>query len=138
MSIARSSVRSIIPGWLLWAAWLMILTGWTWALVTPYPVQIKQEVLPREEGIPTGKILHVAAYAFLTGFAAFLPSRGGWRWLPVLVLSLHGFGTEFWQLFVPLRTGSLRDVALDHAGILLGLLLTMKCWLAYWKPKRYT
>lgn len=131
MSIARSKTLSLRAGW-LWAAWLLALTLWTLALVTPYPVQVKHEVMPQETGIPAGKVLHVAAYAFLAAFAAFLPLNGGRRWLPLLVLSLHGFGTELCQLFVPLRTASLLDVGLDHAGILLGILLTLN----WWRPLR--
>jgi VanZ family protein len=125
MSTAEAGVIPARAGW-LWAAWLVMLAIWTWALVTPYPVQVEHEVLPNGVGFPTSKALHVAAYAFLTGFGSFLPLRGAWRWLPFVVLSLHGFGTEFCQLFVPLRTASLRDVGLDHVGILLGLVLTLK------------
>jgi VanZ family protein len=128
MSAAGSKALPMRPGW-LWAIWLVMLSVWTLALVTTYPVQIKQQVLPHEAGFPASKLLHVTAYAFLCGFAAFLPVRGGWRWLPLLVLSLHGFGTEFCQTFVPLRYGSWSDVAIDHTGILLGLLLTLKWWL---------
>ena len=128
MSIVESKVLPLRAGW-LWTVWLVFLGIWTLALVTPYPVQIEQKVLPHEASFPTSKLLHVTAYAFLTGFTAFLPLRGSRRWLPVLVLSLHGFGTEFCQLFVPLRTGCLTDVAIDHGGILLGLLLTLKWWL---------
>src|SRR5262245_33728532 len=91
-------------GW-LWGTWLLILGVWTFALVTPYPVQVEHEVLPAEAGYPTSKLLHVGMYAFLTAVTAFLPARGVRRWLPVLVLSLHGFGTEYCQTFVPLRTG---------------------------------
>jgi VanZ family protein len=38
------------------------------------------------------------------------------------VLSLHGLGTEYCQQFVELRQPSVRDVLIDHAGILLGAL----------------
>jgi VanZ family protein len=117
----------------LWAAWLVMLGIWTFALVTPYPVQVEHEVLPAEAGYPSAKLLHVGAYTFLTAFTALLPLRGFRRWLPVLVISLHGFGTEYWQTFVPLRTGCWADVGIDHVGILLGLLLTLR-----WRlPRRY-
>jgi VanZ family protein len=99
---------------------------WTFALVTPYPVEVEHAALPAEAGYPTAKLLHITAYALLTILTVFLPLRGGYRWLPVLVLSLHGFGTEYWQTFVPLRTGCWADVGIDHVGILLGLLFTLK------------
>ncbi len=128
MSMAESNALPLRAGW-LWAAWLILLVLWTLALVTPYPVQIRDQVLPHEVGFPASKVLHVSAYAFLAGFGSFLPLRGGWRWLPVLILSVHGFATEFCQAFVPLRTASLHDVGLDHLGILLGLVLTLRWWL---------
>lgn len=128
MSAVESKALALRSGW-LWAIWLVLLSIWTLALVTTYPAQIKQQVLPREASFPASKMLHVSAYAFLAGFAAFLPSRGGWRWLPLVVLSLHGFGTEYWQTFVPMRYGCWSDVAIDHVGILLGSLLTWKWWL---------
>jgi VanZ family protein len=128
MSAVESKVLPLRSGG-LWAIWLVLLSFWTLALVTTYPAQIKQQVLPREAGFPASKLLHLSAYAFLTGFAAFLPSRGGRRWLPLVVLSLHGFGTEYCQTFVPLRYGCWSDVAIDHAGIFVGFLLTWKWWL---------
>jgi VanZ family protein len=35
-------------------------------------------------------------------------------------LSLHAVATEALQNLVPTRSGSLRDVGLDHLGILIG------------------
>jgi hypothetical protein len=35
---------------------------------------------------------------------------------------LHAFATEYLQQFVELRTGSLLDVGIDHAGLAAGLL----------------
>ncbi len=67
------------------------------------------------------------AYAFLTVFISWLPLRR-WRWLLLAFLSLHAVGTEFFQQFVPGRTGKLTDVVIDHAGMLLGLALTWKRW----------
>ena len=46
-----------------------------------------------------------------------------WRWLQLALLSGHGMATEFLQTFVPGRSGSLTDVAIDHLGIALGLAL---------------
>jgi VanZ family protein len=124
MSTAGRTQARVWGGW-LWTAWLVMLGVWTLALVTPYPVHVEREVLPAEAAFPTSKLLHVAAYAFLTAFGALLPLYGRWRWVPIVVMSLHGFGTEFVQLYVPDRVGCLSDVAIDHAGILLGFLFTL-------------
>jgi VanZ family protein len=111
-----------------WLAWVLCVAVWTAALLTTYPAKIKQAVLPEPLGMPAAKTLHVAAYAFLTATAAFLHVRGGRRWLLIAFLSLHGCATEYLQNYVPGRDGSLRDVALDHAGIALGLLLSWHWW----------
>jgi VanZ family protein len=43
---------------------------------------------------------------------------------------LHADATEVGQRFVPGRTGSLRDVALDHCGLLIGVALSWRWWRA--------
>lgn len=111
-----------------WAIWGVCVAGWTLALLTPWPVEVAQELLPPPSEYPMGKVLHVCAYAFLTILSAWLGVRGPRRWLLIVFLSLHGGLTEFFQTFIPLRTGSLFDVGLDHLGILLGLLLSWKWW----------
>ena len=109
------------PGW-LWAVWVLYLVVWTAALLRPEPARVNTEVLPEPARFPAAKALHVASYALLTAVAWWLPARPGRRWLLVALLSLHAFGTEFLQRFVELRTGSLSDVAIDHAGMAVGLL----------------
>ena len=110
----------------LWPLWGVCLAVWTAALLTTYPVQVSKEVLPPQWGFPAAKTLHVSAYAFLTALAAWLPARRCW---PLLVLlSLHGCATEFFQQWVPGRHGSFMDVGWDHLGIALGLALTWKWW----------
>jgi VanZ family protein len=111
-----------------WSFWLVCVTVWTVALLTTFPVEVSRRVLPSEFQFPTAKVLHVSAYAFLAAFVAWLPVRGRARWLLVAFLSLHGFATEYLQTFVPERSGSLRDVALDHLGILLGLVIGWRWW----------
>jgi VanZ family protein len=49
------------------------------------------------------------------------------RWICLACLSFHAFATEFLQQFVE-RSGSLRDVGLDHLGLALGLILTIPWW----------
>lgn len=111
-----------------WTFWVGCVTAWTVALLTTFPVEVSRRVLPSDIQFPTAKVLHVSAYAFLTALAAWLPARGRAFWLLVAFLSLHGFATEYLQTFVPSRGGSLRDVALDHLGILLGLAIGWRWW----------
>jgi VanZ family protein len=108
--------------------WWVAVALWTAALLTSYPAQISQEVLPPAAQFPTAKMLHVVAYAGLAGLIPWLGIPLRWRWALVAFLSLHAAGTEFFQQFVPLRTGSVTDVVIDHAGLLLGLAVTWKGW----------
>lgn len=110
--------------WLLWAGYA---TLWTVALLTLFPVAVRDALIPQHYGFTTGKILHVLAYAGFTVLTGWLPVARRWRWTLLGVVSLHAFTTEYVQQFVG-RSGSLRDVGLDHAGILLGLLLSWKLW----------
>jgi VanZ family protein len=121
----ENTTTTVIWRWLIWGG---CVSAWTLALLTPQPVQVAQEVLPPPSEFPTAKILHVCMYAFLTILSAWLGVRGPRRWLLVVFLSLHGCLTEYFQTFVPLRTGSWIDVGIDHLGILLGLLLSWKWW----------
>ena len=43
-------------------------------------------------------------------------------------LSLHAFGTEFLQQFVPERGPSLVDVGIDHVGLAIGLAASWRWW----------
>lgn len=113
----------------LWAAWWLAVIVWTAALTTTFPVHVKEAVLPHDPGgIPVSKVLHVAAYAFLAGFAACLRPAGVWRWLPLLLLLEHAVLTEWVQYFVPERTASVNDVLLDHGAVALGAALTWPWW----------
>ena len=113
---------------LRWTLWTLCVTVWTVALLTPEPVRISREVLPHQLTFPAAKTLHVAAYAFLAILSGWLHVRGDKRWLLIAFLSLHGAATEFFQTFVEERSGSWRDVGLDHVGIMVGLALSWKWW----------
>jgi hypothetical protein len=117
-----------MPGGWRWAAWWLLVGLWALALLTPQPVEAGRKVLPEGLLFSAAKGLHVAAYAFLTGAAAWLPPWHGRRWLPVAVMALHGCGTEFFQQFVPSRHGCLEDVGIDLAGVSVGILLTLPRW----------
>ena len=119
------------PRW-LWAVWVLYLVVWTAALLRPEPARVNTEILPERAQFPAAKALHVGSYALLAGLAFWLPLRPGRRWLLFAVLSAHAFSTEFLQRFVELRTGSLTDVAIDHAGLALGLLVAWRVGAA-WK-----
>jgi VanZ family protein len=111
------------------AVWLAYLVFWTAALVTPQPVQASEATLPEPARWPVGKSLHVGAYALLcvlTAWQRFLAPR--WRPLLLLALSAHACLTEVIQLYVPLRSGRWEDVALDHIGLYLGVVLAWRWW----------
>src|SRR3954467_5394310 len=111
--------------------WLAAVLLWTVGLVMPDPHRYTGNALSEEAFFSIGKTIHVLAYAFVTFLASRLSIPGPGRWLPVLFVSLHSFGTEWVQYAFPElnRTGSLRDVALDHFGMLLGLASSWKYWL---------
>jgi VanZ family protein len=108
--------------------WWVAVALWTAALLTSYPVLLSQQVLPPAAGFPAAKALHVIAYAGLAGLIPWLSVPLGWRWALLAFLSLHAAGTEFLQQFVPHRTGSLTDVAIDHVGLVVGIITTWKGW----------
>jgi hypothetical protein len=101
---------------------------WTLALLTSFPVQVKDAVLTPEVGYNASKLLHVGAYACLAGFAAWLLPTRPTCYMPVLFLSLHACATEYLQQFVALRTASFTDVGFNHLGIASGLILTWWKW----------
>ncbi len=113
----------------LWLVWLLSVCIWTTALLTTYPVKVKEAVLTPQAGYPASKLLHVGTYAALAASAAWLLPGSKYRFLPILFLSLHAFGTEYLQTFTESRTGSLTDVGINHVGIALGLALTWWRWL---------
>ena len=114
-------------GW-RWAVWLVYASAWTTALLTPQPVELADSLLGEDSAFLSGKVLHVGAYAFFAALTGWLRAPVRLRWLLLAFLSLHAFGTEFFQGFVPLRVPAWNDVALDHVGILLGCLLSWKWW----------
>jgi VanZ family protein len=115
-----------VAGLLLWS---VLLAGWTCALLRPEPVQVARAVLPEQAEFPVSKLLHVSAYAVLAALVVLLRPLGHWRWLLLALLSLHGMGTEYLQQFVELRGPAVRDVLLDHLGIVLGAAAAWRNWL---------
>jgi VanZ family protein len=110
--------------------WFLYVLAWSAALLTPAPVWLIRAVLAPGYSMVACKILHVAAYAVLAGLSGWLRVTGRLRWFLLAFLSAHAGGTEYFQQFVPTRTGSWRDVGLNHLGLVLGLALSWKWWLA--------
>jgi VanZ family protein len=94
----------------------------------------------------TDKDAHALLYSGLGVLITRALTRAGGRrltwWLAavaVLAATLYGLSDETHQLFVPLRTFDLKDLAADAAGASLG---TAACWLwgiirpGFGKPRR--
>jgi VanZ family protein len=121
--------------------WLAFVLAWTAALLMPSPDRIARGflayVLPGAEDANNlgtylwwfSKSLHVMAYALLAILSGWLRVPWRSRWLLLVFISAHGFGTEFLQTFVVSRHPSPRDVALDHLGAMLGVGVSWKWWL---------
>jgi VanZ family protein len=108
-----------VAGWVLWG---LFLAAWTAALLSPEPPRASAAVVPSSMRFWVAKGLHLGAYAILAFAPRWLTSsRKAW-WVVWLALVAHGALTEVGQLFVEGRHGSIRDVALDAAGVALGAL----------------
>jgi VanZ family protein len=108
--------------------WLGYVVAWTAALVTPHPAEVSQKTLPEGMQFPVSKMLHICAYALLcalTGWQRF-PMR--WRPLALLALSAHAVLTEVIQTYVPQRHGCWEDVAINHVGLYLGVIVAWHWW----------
>ena len=114
-----------------WIAWIAFTALWTIALVAPVgkiEAFRSDSVLSGDYRIVVAKIVHALAYASWTILTASLLPRFGGRIALLFFLMAHAAGTEYVQLRWSGRDGCLRDVLIDHAGILLGLLLSWKRW----------
>lgn len=112
------SLRTVLP----FAVFLAVLLFWTYELLAQNPVPAAvSRAIPDEWKFWLAKGLHVAAYAFLTVLAAWLPLPRAFFWGVVVILLLHGVATEFGQTLVEGRQGSIRDVLLDWLGVAIGL-----------------
>ena len=60
--------------------------------------------------------------------------KAGWAWV---VGTLYAASDEIHQLFVPGRSGQLRDVLLDSAGVAAGILLAWAVGLLYQNAAAY-
>jgi hypothetical protein len=118
----------LTPRW-RWLVWDVYVVAWTTALLVPNPVSAGDDSRLRIGLTVFAKAVHVSAYAVLTVLTNWLGVRGAGRWALLAFLSAHTLATEGLQHVMGMgRTGSWRDVALDHVGIALGLALTWKGW----------
>jgi VanZ family protein len=114
-----------------WLVWLLYSAAWSVALLSPLPDtgDWSLENISLDLKFLFAKAVHVSAYALLAVLSGWLPVPRCRRWLLLVFLSGHAMATEFFQQFVPGRTGCWFDVGIDHIGIALGLALTWKWWL---------
>jgi hypothetical protein len=120
---------------LRWGLWLACVVVSTALLVGPsLALALRRQIDTGENPsldfnfFLLSKLFHVSDYALMAVLTAWLPAPRRLRGLLLLFLSAHAMGTEFIQLFVATRTGTLHDIGLDHVGIALGLALTWKWW----------
>ena len=117
-----------------WVVWVAFLLLWSTALLVPDPVCFLLKYKPNnvqlthETTFYMAKSLHVAAYATAAVLTGWLRAPGLWRWALLAFWFLHAVATEVGQLYVPGRSGSPRDVALDHLGLFIGLVLSWRWW----------
>jgi hypothetical protein len=114
-----------------WVIWWVYVVAWTVALVVPLQTGEGWHV----EGLGGidlkhifSKSVHVSAYAVLTGLTGWLRAPMRYRLVLLFFVMVHAPVTELLQLHVANRTGNLEDVAFDHFGVALGLLLTWRWW----------
>ena len=117
--------------WLVWCAFLLL---WSVALLVPDPFDpfqryvLRGQEISQETSFLMAKSLHVTAYAIAAILTGWLRVPGIWRWVLLAFWSLHAAATEAVQLLVPGRHGSLRDVGLDHIGLVIGLVISWRWW----------
>jgi VanZ family protein len=115
---------------LRWAIWLLYVSAWSAALLTPHPVHLAHALIPAAYQFVCSKALHVVAYALWAVLSGWLRVPFRLRGALLGLLFVHAFASEFFQRFVPLRHPSWADVGIDSIGIILGLALTCRLWLA--------
>ena len=119
---------------LRWVVWFAFLVTWSVALLVPDPIgwvlrhKPDSLELPHQTTFLMAKTLHLTAYALAAILTGWLRAPGSWRWVLLVFWFLHADATEVGQRFVPGRSGSLRDVALDHLGLLIGIALSWRWW----------
>ena len=115
-----------------------LLFVWTWKLLEPNPVPEQvRELLSWWDWLPflAAKTLHAGGYATLAVLAGVAAPSRCWKLAALAFLLLHGVGTEIGQTFVPNRSGRVRDVLIDWAGIAAGVGLGWRWWREAFRSK---
>ena len=118
--------------WVLCIAWLAVIFG-----QSMLPAELSQaestgllarlaKALPFLTEALLRKLAHFSEF-FVLGFllAKCLPARFA---LPALLALLCALGDETIQLFVPGRSGQVRDIWIDFAGAAAAIALTLPVW----------
>jgi VanZ family protein len=112
--------------WLALGLYVLVLTT---ALVLPaaavgnWPAQLS---LDQKKFI--AKSGHVCAYALMTILSGWLRVPVRFRLLLLFFLMAHAAATEWIQLNLSHRDGTVQDVVLDHLGIAAGLIVSWRWW----------
>lgn len=102
---------------------------WTLKLLEPNPLPPAiKDLVSWSEWLVFGlaKALHVGAYAYCTVVGRLAVVSPRWKFGVVLLMLLHGVGTEIGQTYVPNRAGSVRDVLFDAVGVFVGLAFSIR------------
>lgn len=121
---------SRILGWVLWAT---IAVVWTVGLTSRYggPEGFGDTPEMREYSrFVMAKTTHVGIYTAWTILTGWLRPPFGIRLFLLMFLMSHAVLTEWAQTYVEGRMGLLRDAALDHLGIFLGVVIAYRWWAA--------
>ncbi len=112
-----------------WLVWSVYAALWTTALIVPIPDKHSWGLPEMQFDLKffVAKSAHLSCYALFAMLTGWLRAPRQWRWLLMFVLMGHATLTEMIQEQVG-RGGALHDVALDHVGIAVGLVLTWKWW----------
>ena len=118
---------------LRWLIWTTVVIVWTVGLElrVPHPGDTPTGEFIYTNRYAFGKCLHIAVYGALTVLSAWVPIAGRSRWLMMIFLMAHAWGTEMLQEALNPwchRDGSLGDVGIDYIGIAIGLAASWKWW----------
>ncbi len=144
-----AEMKVLVRYWLPLLAWMALIytasgdaqsTARTSRFLEPFLRWIRPDITPEAvESVRWGvrKLAHMTEYAVLAGLwwralrQGRSQERSGWSWptagIALLLCALYAATDEWHQTFVPNRTGSPVDVAIDTFGAAVGLAL-IQAW----------